>query len=129
MDVIQLTTESRSVISRVADGFQPIQRFTPVIGIDFDASVLVGTHRLLASPALAALQWMHIEPQPEQVQPGLRRLAALKAALDGQIWAQNAVDRLGSTTGAHHPFQDVKQPCGQLQCARIVSQAIAQAVA
>jgi len=54
MDSIQLMT--RSIVKRVPDGFQPIQRFVSVIGVDFDTSTLVGTHRLIAPPALAALE-------------------------------------------------------------------------
>jgi hypothetical protein len=111
MDNTQLMT--RSIVRRVPDGFQPIQRFAPVVGVDFDASILVGTHRLIAAPALAALEWMHIEPQTEQIQPGLSRLATLKATLDRQVRTQDAVDCFSGTTGAHHSFQDVEQCLGQ----------------
>jgi hypothetical protein len=54
-------------------------------GVDFDACILVGTHRLFVYPAFASPEEMQIEPQTKQVKPGLGCFAALKTAFDGQI--------------------------------------------
>lgn len=64
MDDIQLMTRTMakgqlSVVRRIADGFQPVQRFASVIGVNLDASILVRTHGLVSVPALAALEWVH----------------------------------------------------------------------
>ena len=92
-----------------------------IIGEDLDTRILVRAHRLVAVSSFAALEQVHVEPQTEQVQPGLGGLAALETAFDEEIRAQDTVDGFGSTAGAHNAFQDVEQGFSQLKSQGIVS--------
>ena len=65
--------------------------------------------RALPLSLVTALERMHTEPQAEEIEPVLGCLSALEATLDPQVRFQDAVDRLGSTTGSDDVFQDVQQ--------------------
>jgi len=119
---VALQPVRKTLVWRIADGFQPIQGFPPVRGVDFDACVLVGAHRLFIRPAFASAEGVQVEPQTEQVEPSLGCLATLKTAFDGQVGTQNAVGGFDGTTGANHAFQDVEQFFGQLDGHGVVGQ-------